>query len=122
VRSGARKEGEIRLAKGYNLARTRKALHPFKQELKKPDLTFFDGPIGKNMSRDDELRDLLDKTASEIKRLSSNPRTWLSWMVYLLAALEKQATDVNPANKDLFKDMLTALEEAIRNRFRRGGW
>jgi hypothetical protein len=74
------------------------------------------------MSRDDELRDLLDKTASEIKRLSTNPRTWLSWMVYLLAALEKQATDINPANKDLFKDMLRALEEAIRNRFRRGGW
>ena len=74
------------------------------------------------MSRDDELRDLLDKTASEIKRLSSNPRTWLSWMVYLLASLEKQATDVNPADKELFKDMLSALQEAIRNRFRTGGW
>ena len=79
-------------------------------------------PIGKNMSRDDELRELLDKTASEIKRLSSNPRTWLSWMVYLLAALEKQATDINPANTDRFKEMLTALDEAIRNRFKRGSW
>jgi hypothetical protein len=74
------------------------------------------------MSRDDELRDLLDKTASEIKRLSSNPRTWLSWMVYLLAALEKQATNINPADMDAFKETLSALEEAIRNRFRRGGW
>lgn len=74
------------------------------------------------MSRDDELRELMDKTASEIKRLSSNPRTWLSWMVYLLAALEKQATDVNPSNKDQFKDMLSALDEAIRNRFKRGSW
>ena len=74
------------------------------------------------MSRDEELRDLLDKTASEIKRLSSNPRTWLSWMVYLLAALEKQATDVNPADKDLYKDTLSALQDAIRNRFKTGGW
>jgi hypothetical protein len=74
------------------------------------------------MSRDDELRELLDKTASEIKRLSSNPRAWLSWMVYLLAALEKQATDINPANKDRFKEMLSALQDAIRNRFTRGGW
>ncbi len=74
------------------------------------------------MSRDDELRDLLDKTAGEIKRLSSNPRTWLSWMVYLLASLEKQATDVNPADKDSFKEMLSALQESIRNRFRTGGW
>jgi hypothetical protein len=74
------------------------------------------------MSRDDELRELLDKTASEIKRLSTNPRTWLSWMVYLLAALEKQATDVNPANKEGFKEMLSALQDAIRSRFTRGGW
>ena len=51
------------------------------------------------MSRDDELRDLMNKTASEIKRLSSNPRAWHSWMVYLLAALEKQAIgDARAAN------------------------
>jgi hypothetical protein len=74
------------------------------------------------MSRDDELRELLDKTAGEIKRLSSNPRTWHSWMVYLLASLEKQATDINPADKDKFKEMLSALQESIRNRFRTGGW
>jgi hypothetical protein len=74
------------------------------------------------MSRDDELRDLLDKTASEIKRLSNNPRTWLSWMVYLLASLEKQATDINPANKELYQDMLSALQDAIRNHFRTGSW
>jgi hypothetical protein len=74
------------------------------------------------MSRDDELRDLLDNTASEIKRLSSNPRTWLSWMVLLLAALEKQATDVNPADMESYKDMLSALQDAIRNHFRTGGW
>ena len=44
------------------------------------------------------------------------------WMVYLLASLEKQATDINPANKDSFKAMLSALQDAIRNHFRTGGW
>ncbi len=74
------------------------------------------------MSRDDELRELLDRTASEINRLSSNPRTWLAWMVYLLAALEKQATNIDPANRDRFKEMLASLQDAIRNYFRTGGW
>ncbi len=74
------------------------------------------------MSRDDELRELLDKTASEINRLSSNPRAWLAWMAYLLAALEKQATNIDPANKERFKEMLAALQDAIRNYFRTGGW
>ena len=74
------------------------------------------------MSSDDELRELLDQTASEIKRLSNNPRTWLSWMVYLLAALEKEATDINPADSELYKDTLSALQDTIRNRLRTGGW
>jgi len=74
------------------------------------------------MSREDELRDLLDETAVEISRMSSNPRTWLSWMVYLLGRLEQQATDENPTHKDLYKDMLAALQDAIRNRQKTGGW
>jgi hypothetical protein len=74
------------------------------------------------MSTDDELRDLLKNTASEIKRLSNNPRTWHSWMVYLLAALEKQAADINPADAESYKEMLSALQDSIRNRFRTGGW
>ena len=74
------------------------------------------------MSREDELRDVLDRTAGEIKQVSGNPRTWLAWMVYLLAALEKQATGVNPADKEAFREMLAALQDAIRNWFRTGGW
>ncbi len=74
------------------------------------------------MSTDDELRELLDGTAAEISRLSSNPRTWLSWMVYLLGRLEQQTTDGSPSHKDLYKDMLSALLDAIRNRLRTGGW
>jgi hypothetical protein len=74
------------------------------------------------MSRDDEFRDLLKETAREISRLEGNPRTWLSWMVYLLARLEEQATDQNPANKDSYVAMLSALQDEIRNRLRTGGW
>jgi len=74
------------------------------------------------MSTDDDLRQILDETAAELARLSSNPRTWLSWMVYLLERLERQATNENPNHKDLYKDMIAALQDAIRNRLRTGGW
>jgi len=74
------------------------------------------------MSRDDELRELLDQTASELDRLSGNPRSWLPWMLYFLERLERQATDENPNHKPLYVDMLTALMDEIRNRLRTGGW
>lgn len=74
------------------------------------------------MSRDDELRDILTETAKQISRLSPNPRTWLAWLVYLLDKLEKEATTVNTSQKDLFRDTLAALEDAIRNRRNTGGW
>jgi hypothetical protein len=74
------------------------------------------------MSREDELRDILKETANEISRLQSNPRTWLSWMVYLLARLEDKATTEYAANKDSFVEMLSALQDEIRNRQKTGGW
>ena len=66
------------------------------------------------MSTDDELKDILGQTAKDISRLQSNPRTWLSWMVYLLGQLEAQATNENPADKDAFVGMLSSLQDAIR--------
>ncbi len=74
------------------------------------------------MSEDEELRGVLDKTASEVSRLSANPRTWLSWMIYFLDRLEQQATDGNPNHKQSYKEMLAGLQDAIRNRLRTGGW
>ena len=74
------------------------------------------------MSRDDELREVLSETAKEISDAASNPRTWLSWMVYLLARLEEKATNENPANKESFIEMLSALQDEIRNRLKTGGW
>ena len=74
------------------------------------------------MSKEDEARGVLDETSKVIFQLSNNPRTWLSWMVYLLGRLEQRALDSNPGHKESFKEMLSALQDAIRNRLRTGGW
>jgi vacuolar-type H+-ATPase subunit E/Vma4 len=74
------------------------------------------------MSKEDELREILDKTAQEIAKAQSNPRAWLSWMVYLLARLEEQATNSGSANRETYKEMLEAMQDAIRNRAQTGGW
>jgi hypothetical protein len=72
-------------------------------------------------SNEDELRDVLNKAAQEISEMYGNPRTWTSWMVYLLDRLEAQAAG-NPAQKDSFKEMLSSLQDALRNRLKTGGW
>ena len=74
------------------------------------------------MSREEELRDIINEAAATMSAAQSNPRTWLSWIVYLLARLEEKATNENPADKDSFLEMLSALQDEIRNRTRTGGW
>lgn len=74
------------------------------------------------MSKEDELRDELRDTAKMIARLQENPRTWLSWVVYLLARLEEQSVNENPANKESYLEMLSALQDEIRTRVNTGGW
>jgi len=74
------------------------------------------------MSKDDNLREMLDQAAQEISEAQSNPRTWLSWLVYLLGQLEEQSTVSSTANRESFMEMLAALQDAIRNRERTGGW
>jgi hypothetical protein len=74
------------------------------------------------MSKEDELREVLNETVKSISEAQSNPRTWLAWMVYLLARLEEKATNENPAYKESFLEMLAALQDEIRNRTRTGGW
>ena len=74
------------------------------------------------MSREDELRDVLGDAAKDISQIQTNPRTWLSWMVYLLVRLEEKATNESSASKDSYVSMLSALQDEIRNRLRTGGW
>ncbi len=74
------------------------------------------------MSKEDDLRDVLNNAAQEIASVQSNARTWVSWMVYLLARLEEQATKTSSANLTSYTEMLAALQDVIRNRTRTGGW
>ena len=73
------------------------------------------------MIKEDDLRGALNDIASDIVDLESNPRTWLSWMIYLLARLEEKST-ITPSDKEAFLEMLSALQDEIRNRMRTGGW
>jgi hypothetical protein len=74
------------------------------------------------MSKEDELRDVLHQAAQSLSTAQGNPRTWLAWVVYLLARLEEKATNENPAYRESYLDMLAALQDEIRNRTRTGGW
>ncbi len=74
------------------------------------------------MSDEDELKDWLDRTAKEIADKYPNARTWLSWISYLLNALEQQAQDEDSMNTNAFREMLEALQDLLRNRLRTGGW
>jgi hypothetical protein len=74
-----------------------------------------------SISNEDELRDTLNKTALEIAQMYNNPRTWQSWMVYLLERLEAKATQ-NSAYMESFKEMLASLQDELRNRLKTGGW
>lgn len=74
------------------------------------------------MSQEDEIREILNEAAQAIEQAESNPRTWLSWIVHLLARLEDLAVKSSPANRETFMEMLSALQDEIRNRNRTGGW
>ena len=74
------------------------------------------------MSKEDNIREILDEAVQEIVEVQNNPRSWLSWMIYLLARLEDQAAKESPTNRESFLEMLSALQDEIRNRKRTGGW
>lgn len=74
------------------------------------------------MSKEDDIREILDEAVQDIVQAQSNPRSWLSWMVYFLSRLEEQATKTGAANRESYMDMLAALQDEIRNRKRTGGW
>ncbi len=74
------------------------------------------------MSKEDDVREILNEAVQEIAGAQYNPRTWLSWVVYLLARLEDQAARSGTANRESYMEMLAALQAEIRNRTRTGGW
>jgi hypothetical protein len=74
-----------------------------------------------NKYSEDELREILGNAAREMAQMSSNPRTWQSWLVYLLERLEAEAMQ-NAAHMESFKEMLVSLQDELRNRLKTGGW
>ena len=74
------------------------------------------------MSKEDDLRDMLNTVIHEMDGMDSNPSTWLTWILYLLKGLQQQAMDVNPAYQQTFDEMLSYLQDVIRRRLNTGGW
>ena len=74
------------------------------------------------MIRDDDLKETLDRASREIAEIQSNPRAWLTWVIYLLDRLEAEATQGSAADKASYMEMLSALQDTIRNKDRTGGW
>lgn len=74
------------------------------------------------MRNEEELRGLLSNVADELADFSGNPRTWLSWITYLMSELEKRSVAVDPSYQQLYQDLLYALRDAIIHRIKMGGW
>jgi len=74
------------------------------------------------MVKDYELREALDKASNSIHGYNRNPSTWSSWIIYLLADLDKKSMDVDPANQRRYEEMLSSLQDSIYNRRQTGGW
>ena len=74
------------------------------------------------MSKEDNIRELFNNAIKAIIEADDNPRTWLSWVVYLLSHLEEKVTQQGPVNRASFVEMLSALQDEIRNRNNTGGW
>ncbi len=74
------------------------------------------------MGSDEDVREVLNQAAKEIANRQANPRAWQSWVVYLLSRLEEEATNGGASSREACIDMLSALQDALRNRQRTGGW
>lgn len=74
------------------------------------------------MSKEEGIRETLNQAVQEIIQADENPRTWLSWMVYILSRFEEKAIQQGSSNRTSYVEMLSALQDEIRNRHRTGGW
>ena len=70
---------------------------------------------------EDDLREILDDTAQSMAQMYPNPRTWQSWLIYLLERLESKTVQ-NPAYSESFKELMVSLQDELRNRLKTGGW
>ena len=74
------------------------------------------------MIKEYDLRATLDRVAADFHEYNQNPITWLNQLVYLLGQLENQAMDVDPVNKDRYREMISNLKDAIYTYQTTGSW
>ena len=74
------------------------------------------------MIKEYELRATLDRVAADFHEYNPNPITWLNQLVYLLGQFENQAMDVDPINKDRYREMIANLKDAIYTYQTTGSW
>ena len=74
------------------------------------------------MIKEYELRATLDRVAADFHEYNPNPITWLNQLVYFLGLLENQAMDVDPVNKDRYREMISNLKDAIYTYQNTGSW
>jgi hypothetical protein len=74
------------------------------------------------MMKEYELREALESAAADMHSYNPNPITWLNQLVYFLGQLEKQAMDVDPINRDRYREMISNLKDAIHNYQNSGSW
>ena len=74
------------------------------------------------MVKEYELHTALERAAKDMHDFDANPSTWLKWITYLLKQMESQAMDVDPANQQRYREMLSTLRDTIYTRLQTGGW
>lgn len=74
------------------------------------------------MIRDEDIREILDEAARSIAERDGNPSSWHTWLIYILKQMETNAQGPDPRGSELYREMLSMLQDSIRTRFRTGGW
>lgn len=74
------------------------------------------------MIKEYEVQAALERIAADIHQYNSNPITWLNLLVYFFGQLEKQSMDVDPINRDRYREMISNLKDAIYTYQNTGSW
>lgn len=72
------------------------------------------------MSKEDELRELLDELVEDVLFLKPYPDEWLEWVVYILKRLDQTSTHVGDLKE--YQAFLVHLREECQVRVRTGEW
>jgi hypothetical protein len=74
------------------------------------------------MIKEYEIQAALERIAADIHQYNPNPITWLNLLVFFLGQLEKQSMDVDPINRDRYREMISNLKDAVHTYQNTGSW